>query len=96
VLEADDGADARLICERHVGPIHLLLTDVMMPRIGGRELSEQLALLRPDMKVLLMSGYTDDRTLLSDVHEANIAFFQKPIKPEALIDMVRSVLNATR
>lgn len=97
VLEADDGADARLICERHTGPIHLLLTDVMMPRIGGRELSEQLARLRPDMKVLLMSGYTDDdQTLLSDVNEANIAFFQKPIKPEALIDMVRSVLNGTR
>jgi hypothetical protein len=93
VLEADDGSDARLICERHLGTIHLLLTDVMMPRINGRELAEQLVVLRPKMKILLMSGYTEDTTVLSAVHDARVAFFQKPITPDALIDMVRNVLQ---
>jgi signal transduction histidine kinase/ActR/RegA family two-component response regulator len=96
VLEADDGADARMICERHLGTIHLLLSDVMMPRIGGRELAEQLLVLRPQMRVLLMSGYTEDPRVLSAVNDASVGFYQKPITPDALIAMVRSVLQSPR
>jgi DNA-binding NarL/FixJ family response regulator len=68
----------------------------MMPRIGGRELAEQLLVLRPQMRVLLMSGYTEDPRVLSAVNDASVGFYQKPITPDALIAMVRSVLQSPR
>jgi DNA-binding NtrC family response regulator len=62
--------------------------------MGGRELAERVASLRPEMKVLLMSGYTDDRVLQCQIRDRTVAFLQKPFSPDALARKVREVLNA--
>ncbi len=79
---------------QHDGVIHLILTDVVMPQIGGRELVEQLAPLRRDMKVLYMSGYTDDAIVHHGVLEEGTAFIGKPFTPDALARKVREILDA--
>jgi signal transduction histidine kinase/CheY-like chemotaxis protein len=94
VLGANDAREAIAICERHAGRIHLMLTDVVMPRLSGRELAERVAPLRPDMKVLYMSGHTDDAIVHYGVIEAGMAFIQKPFSPNALALKVREVLDA--
>ncbi len=96
VLEAASGGDALLICEQYKGAIHLLLTDVVMPRIGGRQLWERLAPLRPGMKVLFMSGYTDDAIIHHGVLSSEFAFVQKPLMPALLLTKLRSVLDEQR
>ncbi len=78
------------------GPIHLLLTDVVMPQMNGREVAEELARLRPEMKVLYMSGYTFDIVVLHGVAEADTALLQKPFTLESLTSKVREVLDANR
>lgn len=93
VLAAFDGAEALAISERYEGPIHLLLTDVVMPQMGGRELAERLTKMRPETKVIYMSGYTDDAIVHYGVRETGIAFLQKPFKPDALTQKVREVLD---
>ena len=93
VIEAATGGDALLICEQYKGSIHLLLTDVVMPRIGGRQLWERLAPLRPGMKVLFMSGYTDDAIIHHGVLSSEFAFVQKPLMPAVLLTKLRSVLD---
>jgi two-component system cell cycle sensor histidine kinase/response regulator CckA len=93
VLEAANSPAALHIAASHPGPIHLLLTDVVMPGLSGRQLADQLARLRPDAKVLYASGYTDDAVVRHGVLEAGIAYLQKPFTAEGLARKVREVLD---
>ncbi len=93
VLEAAEAASALLACSRHAGPIHLLLTDVVMPTTNGRELYGRLAALRPELKVLYMSGYTENVVAHHGVLEPGIEFLQKPFTIETLSRRVREVLD---
>ena len=93
VLEAHHGAEALELSNRHAGPIHLLVTDVVMPQMSGRELAQRLSTLRPDLKVLYMSGYTDDAIVRHGVLASGIAFLSKPFTPDALALKVRELLD---
>jgi len=93
VMVARNAGEALLICESHPTRIHLLLTDVVMPQMSGPELAARLASLRPDMRVLCMSGYTDDSIVRHGVLQAQLAFLQKPFTPETLARRVRAVLD---
>jgi PAS domain S-box-containing protein len=93
VLEAAEGEEALRRAEEHAGPIHLLLTDVVMPGMTGKALAERLGGLRPDLKVLYMSGYTDETIAHHGVLEPGVAFLQKPFSSFNLALKVRQVLN---
>jgi signal transduction histidine kinase/FixJ family two-component response regulator/streptogramin lyase len=95
VLEAEDGQEALAVASAFTGRIHLLASDVVMPNLGGRQLAEELQKLRPDVRILFLSGYTDDAILRHGVLEAGIAFLHKPYTPAALGAKVREVLDAT-
>jgi two-component system cell cycle sensor histidine kinase/response regulator CckA len=94
VLEAQSAGDALVLCEKHKGNIDVLLTDVVMPRMSGRELAERLGPLRPDMRVLYMSGYTDDAVIRYGIRNSDVAFLQKPITPHALTSKLREVIES--
>jgi len=94
VIESPSGGDALLTCEQHVGAIDLMLTDVVMPKMGGRQLADRLAGIRPRMKVIFMSGYTDDTIVHQGVLDADVAFLQKPLTPGTVLAKVREVLDA--
>ncbi|MGH8066134.1 MAG: ATP-binding response regulator [Candidatus Entotheonellia bacterium] len=93
VLKARHGKEAVMICRRHEGPIHLLLTDVVMPQMTGPELTQRVSPLRPQMKVLYVSGYTSDALNQRNMMEPGTAFLQKPFTPDALARQVRAVLD---
>jgi len=95
VLEAKHGHDALRVAEQYRGPIHLMLSDVVMPRMSGRELAEKLLPLRSEMKVLYMSGYTDDAIVHHGVLDEGMAFIEKPFTPKALALKLHEVLNAS-
>jgi PAS domain S-box-containing protein len=92
VLEASDAAAALAISAQFGGTIHMLLTDLVMPVMSGRNLAEQLSPLRPSMKVLFMSGYTEDMAIHDGVATAGVAFLQKPVVASAVLLRVREVL----
>ena len=94
VLEAADGDEALHVGREHGGPIHLLVTDVVMPQMGGRELADRLRAGRTETKVLYVSGYTDDAILRQGVSETGTAFLPKPFTAAALAHKVRQVLDA--
>jgi PAS domain S-box-containing protein len=93
VLEAPNGAEALELARQHRGAVHLLLTDVVMPGLSGKALVMQLSRICPGLKVLFMSGYTDDAIVHQGVLESGMAFLQKPFGPQALARKVRSVLD---
>ncbi|MGH7230366.1 MAG: ATP-binding protein [Nitrospiraceae bacterium] len=95
VCEASNGMDGLSVAKRVRGPIHLLVTDVVMPGMSGREVAERLAPIHPETRVLYMSGYTDDAIVHHGVLDKDIAFVQKPFTPECLAQRVREVLNAS-
>jgi PAS domain S-box-containing protein len=95
VLEAAHGGEALRLADADRRDIHLLLSDVMMPGIGGKELVQRLAVLRPEVRVVLMSGYTDDAALRADLGAARYAFLQKPFTAREVLRAIRSALDAT-
>lgn len=92
VLDASNAREARRICATHAGRIALLISDVVMPKEGGRELADSLANMRPEMKVLFMSGYTDQSIRESRLAVRESAFIQKPFTPAMLVQKVREIL----
>jgi len=93
VLDFADPVEARRKSDSHKGAIHLLITDVVMPKLSGRELAERLNRRRPGMKVLYMSGYTENAVINSGILQTEVAFLQKPFTPAALTEKVREVLE---
>jgi len=93
VLVAPNGALALKLLAANPGEVHVLLTDVVLPGMSGRQLAEQFSTLRPDARVLFMSGYTSDAVVRHGVLEPGIAYLQKPFSPEALARKVRRVLD---
>lgn len=92
VLDAPDGRHALEVAARHHGPIDLVITDIVMPALGGRELAERLHRVRPDIRILYTSGYTDDAIVRTGVLDAQVVFMQKPFTPETLASKVRTAL----
>jgi two-component system cell cycle sensor histidine kinase/response regulator CckA len=94
VIEATNGRAAIDLAAKRAGPIDLLLTDVVMPELSGKQLADRFKLIRPGARVLFMSGYTDDAIVRHGVLEPGIAYLQKPFTPETLARKVREVLDA--
>ncbi len=92
VLEVRHGLDALRVAERHADVIHLMITDVVMPHISGRDLAERLGAARRQMKVLFMSGYTDHAAVHRDLTPGT-AFLQKPFTPDVFARKVRRILD---
>jgi two-component system cell cycle sensor histidine kinase/response regulator CckA len=93
VLEARDGQHALRVCETHPEPIQLVLTDLVMPNMPGADLAECLRRARPDLRILLMSGYTDE-PVVQRFGRGSVAFLPKPFTSVQLVEKVRQVLDA--
>ncbi len=93
VLATPSPAEALAICREYEGTIHLILTDNVMPQMSGRALCEQVTTLRPEIKILYMSGYIDDEELRHLILNSSVAFLQKPFSLDALTRKVRAVLS---
>src|SRR5581483_12152290 len=91
VLEAGQGSEALDLCARYTGVIHLVLTDLVMPGMSGRQMAGQLATIRPNAKVVYMSGYTDDVAVRHGLVGPSFAYLQKPFSLAALTQKVREV-----
>ena len=92
VLQASDGADALRVMAEHAGPVHALVTDVVMPGVGGPELVRRLREVRPDLPTLFISGYTEEGVRTQGALHPDAAFLEKPFSPEELIRKVREVM----
>jgi CheY-like chemotaxis protein len=95
VLEAAHGLDALHLCQQHQAPIDLVITDVVMPHMSGRELVDRLASIRPAMPVLYVSGYTDSAIIRHGVSQATITLLQKPFTADSLASKVREMLDVS-
>ena len=93
VLEAATPSDALRLADAHQGPIHILLTDVVMPQMNGRQVADHVLAARPSLKVLFMSGYTDAAIVQHGVLEPGTHFLQKPFTPDGLSRKVREALG---
>src|SRR5207248_2782660 len=93
VLVASTAEAAESIASKHAGPIHLLLSDVVMPQTSGRDLADRIVEMRPEIRVLWMSGYTDDTIAHHGILEPGLHFLQKPFTPASLGDKIREVLD---
>jgi YesN/AraC family two-component response regulator len=93
VIEASDGAEAYVLAREHAGPIHLLLTDVVMPGMNGKELSDRIRGIRPGIKVLFSSGYTADVIAHHGVLDPELEYIAKPFSAKALMTKVREVIS---
>jgi two-component system, cell cycle sensor histidine kinase and response regulator CckA len=96
LLEARNAVEALAIAERHPAPIHLMLTDVVMPGLNGKDLAAQLRPLRPDMRVLYMSGYSENVIASEAVINGDVEYIPKPFSPNGLAAKVRAILQASR
>lgn len=96
VVEAKNGVEACLVATQQIDKLDLLLTDMVMPAMGGRELAQHLSTIKPDLRILFMSGYTDDVGILAGHEHGVTSFLQKPFAPEALAHAVRRVLDTPR
>ena len=92
-MVASSGEEALGLLDGHAGPIDLLVTDVVMPGMSGRELAEAAAKRRPGLPALFLSGYTPDEVLRQGVEAAAAHFLQKPFSPASLLKKVREVLS---
>jgi CheY-like chemotaxis protein len=95
VLDAASADEALLVCKNHQGALHLLLTDVVMPEMSGRELADRLLPVQPGIKIIFMSGYTEDAVVRDGASSAKLVLLQKPVRSDALLQMVREVLDTT-
>jgi CheY-like chemotaxis protein len=94
VLEADNGLAALAVFAQHGGPIHLLVTDVLMPQMGGPELAERLRAVSPGLRVLYVSAYNEDEGIRDGVFHDRVHYLPKPLSPLVLAQKVRDVLDA--
>ena len=95
VLTARHGREALELCRRYEDPIHLLITDMIMPEMGGKELAENVAELLPDTRIILLSGYAGDTVLSESALSSDSDFLQKPFTVRSLSRKVKEVLDAT-
>ncbi len=95
VIEAKNGVEACLLATQQAGSLQLLLTDVVMPGMGGRELAQHLSVIKPDLRTLFISGYTDDVGIMAGQEEGTSSFLQKPFTPEVLARAVRTLLDVS-
>ena len=93
VFSAVDPNEALRWAQRYSGEIHLLITDIVMPHMDGKELAEHISSLRPNTKILYMSGYTQDAIVQNGIVEEDVHFIQKPFTPAELARMVRNILK---
>ncbi len=93
VIEAKNGAEALHYIQQHPGTVDLVISDVVMPEMGGRELGQRVALFDPDLPILYMSGYTGDDVVQRGLLDAGSPFQQKPFTPATLASKVRSMLD---
>jgi DNA-binding NtrC family response regulator len=96
VIDSADPVEAQRISDNYRGRIELLIADVVMPKLSGRELARNLTDRRPDLKVLYMSGYTDSAIVNSGILQKEVAFLQKPFTPASLSGKVREVIEGSK